>query len=140
MSISPEFIDKIFSIPYVLGGRNESGIDCWGLVVICYKELFDIDIPTYDETALELSNGDITAKDIKEYIKTSAPVVEVDSPQYGDMILVNFLGNPVHIGFMLDEKTMLHTSEKTGVASADIRGVKWNKKIKGYYRHKTMIQ
>lgn len=137
--MNEKFINSLFSIPYVLGGRTKEGADCWGLVVICYKELFNIDLPTYDNIALSVSNGNVTAKEIRQQIESSAPFIEVGSPEYGDFVLINMLGNPVHIGFMIDNKTMVHTQDKIGVCSDDIRGPKWKRRIQGYYRHNSLI-
>lgn len=134
-----EFINKILMIPYELGGRSESGMDCWGLVVMAYKELFGIDVPTYDSTVWSVSNSHITSEDIKNHLKSSAPFVEVENPKYGDFVLINILGDPVHIGFMLDSKTMIHTSEKTGVVCENIGSIKWKKRIEGFYRHLNLV-
>lgn len=114
-------------------------MDCWGLVVMAYKDLFSIEVPTYNHTVWSVSNSDITSEDIKEHLETSAPFIEVDSPKYGDFVLLNILGNPVHIGLMLDDKTMVHTSEKTGVVCENIGGIKWKKRVKGFYRHLDLI-
>lgn len=136
--ISEEFINKLFTIPYVLGGRSEDGADCWGLVIICYKDLFNITLPSYEHIAWSVSNGSTTAEGIADLLDTSAPFVKVGSPDLGDFVLINILGNPVHIGFMINKTTMIHTSDKIGVASDDIRGRKWQKRIQGFYRHKDL--
>lgn len=134
-----DFTIRIMEVPYKLGGRCNEGLDCWGLVVMAYKDLFGLDVPTYEDTAWSVSNDDTTSEDIKNHLERSAPFVEVEKPHYGDFVLVNILGQPVHIGFMIDHKTMLHTSEKTGVVCEDIGGMKWKKRIKGFYRHVEMI-
>ena len=139
MSDRSQFIQAVFKMPYKFGGRTKEGIDCWGLVLMAYKDLFDIDIPSYEETAWSVSNTTMTAEDIKSHLETSAPFQEVLEPQYGDFVLINILGNPIHIGLMMSGTHMLHISEKVGVAYEDIRGIKWKRRVKGFYRHNQMM-
>lgn len=132
----PQFFDKVCMIPYKLGGRDYKGIDCWGLVVLAYKELFNLDIPTYDGTMSSVSNKNTkTAEDIINHLELSAPFTRVEEPQYGDFVLINILGNPTHIGLMIDSSHMLHISDKSGIAYEDIRSIKWQRRIQGFYRH-----
>src|SRR5690554_2763460 len=138
--IPQQFLDKLFFIPFEEGGRDWSGCDCWGLVRICYKELFDIALDDYSSIAYtSMSNLAITSTSITEIIQNDFPFVEVEEPQYGDFVLVNMLGRPVHIGFMLSPDDMLHTAKQTGVAVENIRGDKWNRRIQSFHRHKSML-
>jgi cell wall-associated NlpC family hydrolase len=129
------FISTIIDVPYVLGGRDYNGMDCWGLVVLAYAYFYNIDIPEYRETAFQYNRGGLTAKDIQDHINTTAPFFEVETPEFGDFVLINIYGNPVHIGFMVDESNMLHISEKSGLSCVNIRGKKWINRIQGFYRY-----
>lgn len=135
------FLNQLFFIPFQEGGRDRSGSDCWGLVRICYQDLFGITLDEYSSVAYtSMSNLAITSTSISEIISDDFPFVEVDEPQYGDFVLVNMLGRPVHIGFMLSSDKMIHTSKQTGVAVENIRGDKWKRKIQSFHRHKSMLQ
>lgn len=137
--MSDKFIEEVLEVPYVLGGRDMSGMDCWGLVVLAYAKIFNIDVPKYTGTQLSVSNSGTTSDDIKKHLEDSAPFTEVECPKYGDFALLSILGNPVHIGFMLGPELMLHTSEKTGTVCENIGGIKWKRRIKSFYRHKSML-
>lgn len=125
----------VYTLPYIEGGRTKQGADCWGLVVLLYKELFNITLTEY---------GDITLPSIKECHQTSKRLqqelvnqkmfYEVSSPEFGDVILLNVLGEPLHIGFCLDSKTMIHTGRKHGVVIENFTEMKWERKIAGFYR------
>lgn len=133
------FFKDIANIPYKLGGRDSSGMDCWGLLVIAYVKLFSIELPSYADTVWAVSKSGLTSEDIKQHIACGEIFSCVDIPRYGDMVLLNIMGNPVHIGMMLNDKIMIHTSNSTGIATEDIRGVKWKRRVQGFYRHKRLL-
>lgn len=136
-----EFIRNAFDIPYKPFGRDANGMDCWGLVILCYKELLGIDIPAYQDIVLSsMSNYKQTASQIQQQIQSYFPFKEVDKAQFGDFILINILGEPLHIGFALDGNTMLHTTHRTGVVSESYRGLKWQRRIKAYYRWEAAME
>ncbi len=131
-----QFLTRVFNIPYKECGRDYDGIDCWGLVVLCHKELLGIEIPIYEDILLtSMSNYKSTTAQITEQMNSYFPFDEITSPKFGDSVLINMLGQPLHIGFVLDATTMLHTTQRTGVVSETFRGLKWQKRIKGFYRY-----
>lgn len=135
-NLSNEFINHLFRIPFIEGGRDEKvGVDCWGLVRFCYKQLLDIEIEAYNETAYKsMSNIDITAEGV-EHIKQTSPFIEVDDPQFGDIALISMLNRPIHVGFIINNSEMIHISKSAGVVFENFRGMKWQRRLQGYYRH-----
>lgn len=134
------FINNIMFTPYVECGRTIDGFDCWGLVIVCYKELLGISIPTYEDIVLpSMSNYKKTSSQISEQLSSYFPFTQVDDPNFGDFILINMNGQPLHIGFVLNKDDMLHTSSSSGVVIESYRGLKWQKRIRGYYRHKNLL-
>jgi len=125
----------VYSLKYVDGGRDKSGVDCWGLIVVLNKELRNIDIPDYPSIVLSgLDTCEKTSGELKKQLGSQNLFHEVNTPEYGDAVLINVMGNPLHIGFVLDDSMMLHTGRKHGVVTENFRGMKWKSKIAGIYR------
>lgn len=125
----------VFTVPYVEGGRNKEGFDCWGLVVVLYKHFYNISLNEYPDITLpSIKECSGTSEKLKVELKNQTDFYEVVSAEFGDVILLNVYGEPLHIGFCLDNEAMLHTDRKHGVAIENFTGLKWNRKIAGFYR------
>lgn len=109
--------------------RNTIGIDCSGLVIMCYKYAMV-------DTEYKLLNEDMTAQNIHDYASTKKSVGTV---QKGDLVFIGPEGSKeiTHIGFFQKyEDNIVYILD----SSSDSNGVHYNtysvdsKKIKGYGR------
>lgn len=138
----PEIISRAFKFAelyekedtvYEWGGedplRNTIGIDCSGLVIMCYKYAMV-------DTEYKLLNEDMTAQNIHDYASTKK---SVSSVQKGDLVFIGPEGSKeiTHIGFFEKyEDNIVYILD----SSSDSNGVHYNtysvdsKKIKGYGR------
>lgn len=125
----------VWTIPYVPGGRTRDGADCWGLIVILYEEFLSINLPEFGNLAYypgsKVSN---TSEQVFTEFNKEEVFTKVYSPKYGDVVLIDMMGFPVHIGFCLDDKHMIHLSRASGVTIENFTEGKWNRKISGFYR------
>jgi cell wall-associated NlpC family hydrolase len=134
-----EDLSRYVGIRYVDGGRDigkDSGLDCYGLCIALYADLFDIHLPDYahitadkcgNESCSKLLHGSATYQDFDQ----------VDTPKFGDLIILRSKGTPLHIGFVLDNTNMLHCNTGTGSVIESFRSIRWKNKISGFYRHKS---
>lgn len=103
--------------------------DCWGIAVKFYEYEFNKELKQYYEKVpndIAIANSLIFAN-VRDFIK-------VETPQYGDLIIIKFRGIESHIGVYIGEGKMLHSSHSTDCVVEDLE--RWKKFITGFYRMK----
>lgn len=123
--------DKYVGLPYKDNGRDITGIDCWGLVRLYYKDELGIELPSYsneyegpnDPSAIAAINN---YKDNWELTTT---------PNIGDIALFNIYGEPAHVGLYIGNNNFLHSREGKDSVIESVAGVKWNKRLAGIYKY-----
>lgn len=113
---------EFIGIPY-------SQQDCWGLVKLFYKKIFDIELKAYYEQ--RPNDRSITMNMIYSH---SGEFAEVKEPKLGDIIVFKMFGIPCHIGIYINQLEFLHTNETHD--SVMDRLPRWNKQIVAIYRVK----
>lgn len=103
-------------IPFLDGGRDRAGCDCWGLVRLVYAEVLGIDLPSYGEIAAR----DVVAatRQIRE-ASAARPWVPVAGPAQPMDVLV-MAGRPLHVGVMLDARRVLHVEAATAAVIVEV--------------------
>lgn len=123
------------AIPYGDRGRSKKACDCFGLVHLFYKEEFGIKLPSY----IELYKAD-DKQAICDAINNNRKLdgwVETEFPRYGDMVILNLLGRPLHTGVMLDEDSFIHCLKGKGVSIENVSDISWKNRINGFLRWQT---
>lgn len=140
---------KYIGHPYVVGGRSfEEGLDCWGLCREFYKGEFGIDLPEYqhiDTSNPSLDNVGNLITDTYTYrnfdlVEFSKEAMDFDKVAYGDIILFNIMGNPLHTAIALDKKQMLHSHDRTGSVIERFTDSLWVRKLRSFHRYKKNSQ
>lgn len=94
--------DDLLTVPFKLNGRTKEGMDCYGLVLeLCKrngKPLIDINAVHVDSNNLSSVAGKLNVKEI-----TEAETVG------GDIVQCTYDGE-IHIGFLLDSRTCIHST------------------------------
>ena len=119
-------------IPYLSGGRDLDGLDCWGLVLCAAKELFCLDYPIY----LGYTNAE--AQDETEpYFsvrKSDWKHIPVGSEVAGDVIVLYIAGRPTHCGLVIEKGMMLHTLANHDSVIERYLTRRWITNTEGFYR------
>ena len=137
INVTPKImINDLLGIPYKEEGRDLSGLDCWGLLIWCFKHYRHIDlldIYNYSKHWSKYDNEE--RKRISKFIRDyKRQWITIEKPTFFDVIL--FWGeNGVisHTGLYLHKKTFIECKE-TGVTTRKIYEVDATK-IEGIYRY-----
>lgn len=105
-------IDELLKVPYLDGGRDAQGLDCWGLVLagreaMGLPELLDRDAVTRH-----------TVQAMQQQYKAIAYGLEVGPPVVGALAAVFRAKVFVHVGLVIEidgRLAVIETNPKTGV-------------------------
>jgi len=128
--------DKYIGLPYLENGRTESGVDCWGLARLYYKDQFNIDLPSYTN---EYNGGQDPA--IVSIVNAHIDNWEqLTAPNIGDLCLFNILGEPTHVGIYIGDSKFLHCREGMDSVIESLDNIKWKNRFAGFYKYTTQAQ
>ena len=105
-------------VPYRYGGISDSGVDCSGLAVRLYENLYGIQLP----------------RSTTEQIHTGVPVSQ-NSLKPGDLIFFKFRDNTRHVGIYLKDRRFTHASiKKKGVTISCLDNPFWKSRYRAARR------
>lgn len=123
--------NEYIGLPYKEKGRDRSGIDCWGLARLVYKEQFDIELPNLDDS-YDLSEQDALV-DLMAIHKEDWKATNV--PNIGDVVVFKILGQPTHVGIVCGAGTFLHAREGSDSVIERLDSGAWKHRIEGFYTY-----
>jgi len=128
----PTWVGKYVGIPFKELGRDCSGCDCYGLVLMVLKKEFGVEPPDYTGRYDTTRNGQAIDNIIE---RESAKWDLVDTPRVGDAVLFRVAGLKWHIGVMVGLDVVLHTERGKNTIVERIDSLRWRNRIEGYYRY-----
>jgi cell wall-associated NlpC family hydrolase len=125
--------DNYIDLPFKMDGRDHDGVDCWGLVRLVYLHK-GVNLPTY--SGVFTSTSISALKNVSRAMALeSARWRKVETPQDGDVVLLNGSGRPFHCGIVCGRTDMLHIEEGINSCVESFTGLKWKNRINGFYRY-----
>lgn len=124
-------------IPFVDGGRDFDGADCWGFCVLVARHTFGIELPEWPHAGL--TDGSIDLSIAQNSVDSRRDqFVKVDNPQCGDLVLLLPRHMPVHLGIIVQKLPLkfYHTERKSGPVCERLYGIAWQGRIEGIYRYR----
>ena len=123
-------------IPFVDGGRDYQGADCWGLVRLFYRDVLSIDLRSFAEYRASDVRSVAHMMEIhrQEWQK-------VDPPAVHDVALMRCHGREgstlvAHVGIVLDRGRVLHTEVNGGVKNERLDALHIKSRILEFRRHR----
>jgi cell wall-associated NlpC family hydrolase len=120
-------------IPFVSGGRDRGGADCYGLVRLVRTEQFGGSLPLLSGDYADADNFAET----EALLRSRRPLLAglpVETPEAGDVCVLTFHGLPVHLGICAGGGWMLHTLKNTGSVLQRINSPPLAGRVEGWYR------
>lgn len=101
-----EFITKIIGAEWVSRGVSFDACDCWGLVVLYYKHVLNIDLPKIEGYKNAYDVADCWQKE-----ESSGHWSLVDKAESNDLVFTCYTidGRPCHVGVYIGNGKVLHT-------------------------------
>ena len=103
-------------------GSTREGVDCWGLVVLVYREVFGLSVPAHRDHLMAAHRGGVPAigGDIEAMWEPT------DQPKDGDVLHMWAIRDgvklPNHCGLVAgDPARILHAQERVGAVVVDLR-------------------
>lgn len=121
---APQYI----GIPFVPGGRDRNGVDCWGLVYLFYREQKGIELPLLP--GADWKDSQKVADQVAPYWKP------LERPQDGCLVVMSLKTVPHHVGLFADTDGgwILHCWEGRSVVAEKERNLAVRGfRILGYY-------
>lgn len=124
---------KYRRIPFEEGGRSMEGADCYGLVKLILEQEHGVTgLPNYGPGLSQKDDQDIIKSVFEEAI-ASESWEKLDEPEIGCVVWFNVMGE-YHVGILVGEGCMMHSMEGINTCLEDVRGLRWERRILGYYK------
>ena len=124
------FWGKYIGVPFVDGGRDIAGFDCWGAIWLAYRER-GIKLPSY---------GEVSALDLRRVAREIEGGQEkwyrVEEPREFDVVLLRLYNRRWigHVGLMVDGRRMLHTEKASAAVVVPLNHYTVRDRIAGFGR------
>ncbi|MIL09644.1 hypothetical protein BZU93_27680 [Salmonella enterica subsp. enterica] len=131
--MSLAWCNRYVGIPYKPQGRDEAGIDCWGLPMLVYRNERGIELP---EFAGEYSDK-IEAAEIARISRRelgSGRWAEVSEPRMFDLLGFKVSDFESHVGIWIAPGEMLHAVNGDCVKIERFDRGAWSRRLIGTYR------
>lgn len=127
-------LNRYVGLPWKDGGRGPDGYDCYGIVVLAYREILGINLPSFASDYVTTQDRKAIADVIAGRMGPWKPLVDGEE-RVLDAVLMTEGGVARHIGLVAAPGFVLHMVPlKDSVVEPYTTG-KLRHRIAGFYRH-----
>ena len=127
------WVEKYIGIPFLSGGRTESGCDCWGFIRLVFKNEYGYELPVISGDYTNALNVSQTKKLFCDMI----PIItgeKIKEPEERAIAIISVRNLPCHIGLYAGDDYIIHSKYGIGVCLEKIESPKRTGTIEGWYR------
>ena len=127
-------LSDFVGIPFVSGGRDFKGCDCWGLIMLYYKYMLKQNLPDYRVNADDFPKISETMHTETEKPNSVWDIYYGNNPKPDHIALMRlgYSDDINHAGVILPDGRMLHCYESSGSCIVDPKSPKWANLIRMY--------
>ena len=128
---------RYVGLPFEDGGRGPAVVDCWGLVLLAYRQEKNIVLPDY---------GEISAQEARRISRatldqqTHGPWRQVSEPQEFDVVVMRAPAHRLlcHIGVMISPHIVLHVERGSDTCLQNVEDFSIRPRLSGFWRHEAL--
>ena len=127
------WVKNYIGIPFVSGGRDASGCDCYGIVRLILANEYGYDLPVL---LGDYSNA-LNIAETKRLFTENIPILcgnKIEKPEEKSVALIKMFGRLCHIGLYAGDNYIIHSRHKTGVVCERIISPQLAGCVEGWYR------
>lgn len=127
-------LTHLVGIPFVDGGRTREASDCWGIVMLAFKE-FGIDVPDFNISCK-------ASVKIDREIKTQMPNwPRLKRPKIPCLVIFkgideDYPDHITHTGVVVSRGKFIHIFKKTKSVIERLSHPFWREKVAGFYEYR----
>ena len=137
--ILKEFMPKAQLVPFMDGGRDWGGWDCWGLVCTAYRDILNIHLEPYGEIS---AHALLKVSRAMTHAASCEPWHQVTGiPQAYDVVVMRLANAPRigHVGMMVSETDMMHVEMRTRGVRLSVKSPFIRDRIIKIMRHESCL-
>jgi probable lipoprotein NlpC len=126
-----ELITELIGTEFKDRGRDLSGVDCWGLVILVYRKLFGLTIIDPDVSAMDSQEA------ADHFLEQSLlwKEIPIGLEKMGDVVLFRDGRFVSHAGIVVKLGLMLHTRIDLPTCIEHYDSGVWKTRLSGIFRH-----
>lgn len=126
------WVQEYIGIPFVSGGRDRRGLDCYGLIRLVLMEQYGCKLPLLDG---KYDNA-LNFYDTSPLFFQQLPILteKIAGPQERALALLEMHQLPCHLGLFCGGESIIHSRAGVGVVAERLDSRRLPGKIVGWYR------
>lgn len=126
-------LDDLVGLPWRDCGRDETGVDCYGLVVLAYRGMLGIDLPSYSDRYVTSADRAVLGALI-EGEKGNWTEIAAGEERPMDVLLMMQQGVAQHVGVIVKPGLVLHIQPDSTALIENYRRSRLRDRIAGFFR------